>query len=264
MGASIEQRGFTLIELVMALVLTSLLLVALLPFLSRPLEAMVVGGRTSAATEHAARALARLRAELPGALPNSVRIACGGQCLEFIPVIDQADYRAEAHGDTLEFTAADDRFDVLLPLAAAPATGLGIVVNNLSAAGSGSTSAYSADASNNRGVVAAGTTAARIRIAPKQFPAPSPRQRFFVVGAPVSYLCAPAAGGGGTLRRYSGYGVQAAQPTNSGLGDLIASDVAGCAFTLYDARLVGVRLVAGDGSIDPVTFLDEFRLVNEP
>ncbi len=264
MGGSLAQRGFTFIELVMALVLTSLLLVALLPFLSRPLEAMVVGGRTAAATEHAERALARLRAELPGALPNSVRIACGGACLEFIPVVDQADYRAQAPGDTLDFAAPDDRFDVLMPLAAAPATGLGVIINNLSAAANGSASAYSADAVNNRGSVAAGTTASRIRIAAKQFPAPSPRQRFFVVGAPVSYLCAPAPGGGGTLRRYSGYGVQAAQPTNTGLGDLIASDVAGCAFSLHDARLVGVRLVAGDGGIDPVAFCDEFRLVNEP
>lgn len=263
MGRVSGQRGFSFIELVIALVLTSLLLVGLLPFLSRPLEAMVVGSRAAAATEHSERALARLRAELPAALPNSVRIACGGQCLEFIPVIDQADYRAQAPGETLSFAAADDRFDVLLPLAAAPATGLGVVINNLTAAGAGSTSAYSADAVNNRGTVAAGTTAARIRIAAKLFPAPSPRQRFFIVGTPVSYLCAPAASGG-TLRRLAGYATQASQPTNTGLGDLLASDVAGCDFTLHDARLVGVRLVAGDGSIAPVTLLDEIRLVNEP
>ncbi len=263
MGPARLQRGFTFIELVMALVLTSLLLVGLLPFLSRPLEAMVAGSRTAAATEHAGRALARMRAELPAALPNSVRIACGGQCLEFIPVIDQADYRAQTPGDTLSFTAADDRFDVLMPLAAAPATGLSVVVNNLTAAGTGSTSAYSADAVNNRGTVAAGTTAARIRIASKLFPAPSPRQRFFVVGTPVSYLCAPSASGG-TLRRYAGYAIQAAQPTNTGLGDLLASDVADCAFALHDARLVSARIVAGDGSIDAVTLFDEFRLVNAP
>jgi len=262
-GRTLLQRGFSFIELVIALVLTSLLMVGLLPFLSRPLEAMIVGGRTAAATEHSERALARLRAELPNALPNSVRIACGGQCLEFIPVIDQADYRAQAPGEILAFAAADDRFDVLLPLAAAPATGLGVVINNLAASGTGSTSAYSADVVNNRGTVAAGTTAARIRIASKLFPAPSPRQRFFIVGTPVSYLCAPAANGG-TLRRLAAYGIQANQPTNTGLGDLLASDVAGCAFALHDSRLVGVRLVAGDGSIDPVTLFDEFRLVNEP
>jgi MSHA biogenesis protein MshO len=263
MRARVRQGGFTLIELVLALVVTSLLVAGLLPFLARPIEALVVGSRTAAATEHAERALARLRAELPTALPNSVRIACGGQCLEFIPVVDQADYRAQAPGDTLDFGAADDRFDVLLPLAAAPATGLGIVVNNLSSAGTGTSSAYSADAVNNLGVVAAGTTASRIRMASKQFPAPSPRQRFYIVGAPVSYLCAPSTGGG-TLRRYTGYGVQANQPANAALGDLLASAVAGCAFTLHDARLVSLRLVAGDGSVDPVALVGEFRLVNEP
>ncbi len=263
MRAHNRQSGFTMIELIIALVLTSLILVGLLPFFARPLEAMIAGNETAEVTAHAERALARLAAELPTALPNSVRIACGGQCLEFIPVIDQADYRAQAPGETLSFTGTDDRFDVLMPLASVPATGLGVVINNLDAGAVGSTSAYSADAINNRGIVTAGTTASRIRIASKLYPAPSPRQRFFIVGTPVSYLCAPAANGG-TLRRYAGYPIQANQPVNTGLGDLLASDMTDCRFTLNDARLVGVRLVVSDGTIDPVTLFDEFRLVNEP
>jgi MSHA biogenesis protein MshO len=258
-----RQAGFSMIELVVSLVAVALLFVGLLPFFARPLEALVAGNETAEVTEHAERALARLGAELPTALPNSLRVACGGQCLEFIPVIAQADYRAEAPGDRLDFTAADDRFDVLMPLASAPAAGLSVVVNNLNAAANGPASAYSADALNNRGTVVAGTTAAQVRIAAKQFPAPSPRQRFFVVGTPVSYLCAPAANGG-TLRRYAGYAIQANQPTNTGLGDLLASGMTDCGFALHDARLASARLVAGDGVLDPVTLLGEYRLVNEP
>lgn len=257
------QAGFTMIELVLALVITALLLVGLLPFFSRPLEAMIAGGEAAAASENAERALTRLAAELPTALPNSVRIACGGQCLEFIPVIAQADYRAQTPGDRLDFTAADDRFDVLMPLAVAPAAGLGLVINNLSAAGAGPSSAYSADAVSNRGVITAGTTAALIRFTSKLFPAPSPTQRFFVVATPVSYLCAPSVNGG-TLRRYAGYAIQAAQPVNTAQGDLLASDVTDCAFTLNDARLVTARVAAGTGAAGPVTLLDQFRLVNEP
>lgn len=259
----LTQAGFSLIELVIALIATSLIFIALLPFFARPLEAMIASNETADAAEHAERAFARLAAELPTALPNSVRIACGGRCLEFIPVLDQADYRAQTPGDRLDFTAADSAFDVLMPLAAVPATGLFVVINNLNAAAAGSASAYSADAVNNRGVVAAGTTAARINIAAKLFPAPSPRQRFYLVSTPVSYLCAPAAGGG-TLRRHAGYAIQANQPTNTALGSLLASAMIDCTFTLHDASLVGVRLVAGDGTIDSVSFHQQYRLPNLP
>ena len=252
-----------MIELVIALVATTLILAALAPFFARPIEAMIASNGIANATEHAERALARLSAELPTALPNSVRIGCGGRCMEFIPVIEQADYRAQTPGDRLDFAAADDAFDVLTPLAVAPAPGLLVVINNLNAASNGPTSAYSADAVNNRGIVSAGTTAARIRMAAKLFPVSSPRQRFFIVGTPVSYLCAPAVGGG-TLRRHAGYALQAAQPANTGLGDLIASGVVDCTFSLHDARLVGVRLTAGDGTIDPISLYGQFRLPNQP
>lgn len=257
------QAGFSMIELVLALVASALLFAALLPFFVTPIEAMASGAHTAEVAEHAERALARLGQELPTALPNSVRVACGGQCLEFIPVVDQADYRAQTPGDKLDFAAADDRFDVLMPLASAPAAGLEVIINNQSSAATGPTSAYSADGVNNRGTIVAGTTASLIRITSKLFPAPSPRQRFFVVGRPVSYLCAPAAGGG-TLRRYSGYATSTAQPTNTALGDLIASGMVGCQFTVDDARLVSVRLVAGDASMDAVTLQGAFRVVYQP
>ena len=263
MSTSSRQDGFSLIELVVALVATALLFVALLPWFTRPLEAMISADDRADATEQVDRALARLALELPTALPNSVRIACGGRCLEFIPVLVQADYRAQTPGDRLDFTIADTAFDVLMPLSSAPAAGLSVVINNLNAAGSGSFSAYSADAANNRGTVAAATTASLIRIAAKQFPSPSLRQRFFIVSTPVSYLCAPAANGG-TLRRYAGYAIQSSQPANTALGDLLASDVIDCSFSLADGHLAGARLVAGSSAATAVTMLGQFRLVNNP
>jgi len=258
-----RQAGFSLVEMVFALIATALLFAALLPWFARPLEAMMSAGDRADATEQADRALARLALELPTALPNSVRIACSGRCLEFIPVLMQADYRAQTPGDRLDFTLPDTSFDVLMPLSSAPATGLSVVINNLNAAGNGSVSAYSADATNNRGTVASGTTTALVRINAKQFPAPSPEQRFFIVGTPVSYLCAPAASGG-TLRRQAGYAIQSGQPTNTALGQLLASDVIDCSFNVTDTHLVGARLVAGSSAAQAVTLLDQFRLPNKP
>jgi MSHA biogenesis protein MshO len=68
-----------------------------------------------------------------------------------------------------------------------------------------------------------------------QFRASSPRDRVFVVTTPVSYLCDPASG---TLVRYSGYPIQAAQPTTaaslSGLGAtaaMVAANLESCSVT---------------------------------
>lgn len=256
------QHGFSLIELVLALLVTGILLGGLLLWFTRPLEALVASHAGAGAADTAERALARLTSDVGDGLPNSVRVACAGRCLELLHVVDQADYRAEAPGDPLAFGAADDAFDVLMPLSSAPAPGLELVVNNLDASSGGSTSAYSADAANNRATIAAGTTGASIRIQPKQFPAPSPAQRFFVVDGPISYLCAPAAAGG-TLRRYAGYAIQSAQPTNTALGDLLAEDVLDCRFDVVDSRLVSVNLAIG-ASADPVVLFAQARVPSEP
>lgn len=232
-------------------------------WMSRPLAALNESHQRAAAADQAERVAMWLADELPEALPNSARVACGGRCLEFIPIVDYGDYRAAAPGDILDMTAADDRFDVLKALPATPQTGLQIVVNNQNALPAGSLSAYSADPNNNCSTVVAGASATQIRMSPKQFPAPSPTQRFYLVGSPVSYLCQPAAGGG-TLRRYTGYAIQSAQPTNTNLGDLLAGGMIDCRFSLTRPDLVSLYLTAGDDTAGPIGFFAQFRLRHVP
>lgn len=257
------QRGFSMIELIAALAIAGVLATGLLVWMTRPLEALQDSHRRAAEIDRAERAFARLSAELPEALPNSARVACGGRCLEFIPVVDFGDYRTATPGDELDFAIADDRFDVLKALPAAPQNGMQVVINNQNALPGGSASAYSADAANNRSSITAGASATQIRIAPKQFPAPSPTQRFYIVDTPVSYLCAPQVGGG-TLRRYAGYPLQPAQPTNTGLGDLLADGIVDCRFELTAPDLVTLRLGMGDGSADPLAMLAQVRQRHAP
>lgn len=256
-------HGFSIIELIAALAVTGIIATGLLLWMSRPLEALQSAHLRAAAMDQADRITARLHDELADALPNSLRVACGGRCVEFIPVMDYGDYRAALPGDYLEFAAPDDRFDVLLPLADVPINGLQIVINNQNALSSGSLSAYSNDGSNNRASIVAGTTAAQIRIAAKQFPAPSPTQRFYVVDTPVSYLCQPSVDGG-VVRRLSSYAIQPAQPDNTSAGDLLAGGVVECEFSLLQPNLLGLRLTVGSGAAEPVHYLAQVRAGQRP
>ena len=262
-GAAFRQRGFSVIELIAALAVSAVVTTGLMLWMSRPLAALNESHQRAAASDQAERIVAWLAEEVPEALPNSARVACSGRCLEFIPVVGLGDYRATAPGDILDLTAADDQFDVLKALPATPQSGLGIVINNQNALSTGSLSAYSADANNNRSTIVAGASVTQIRMTPKQFPSPSPTQRFYLIGSPVSYLCQPAAGGG-TIRRYTGYAMQSAQPANVNLGDLLAEGITDCQFSLTSPDLVSLRLTAGDGTVDPVDYLAQFRLRHEP
>ncbi len=262
-NAGAVQSGSSLMELVVALLLTALVFAALLPWFTRPFEALAASHAAASAADQAERATARFAAEIANALPNSTRVACAGRCIEFLPVRSQGDYRRGVPGDVLDFGAADNSFDVLMALPATPPTGALVVINNLSAASTGSQSAYSADSNNNRASIVAGTTAAQIRISPKQFPAPSLRQRFHVVDTPVSYYCVPAASGG-VLRRHAGYAIQSLQPVNTALGQVLADRMLDCQFSVADGRLVTWRLRVGTAAADAVDVLAQFRLVNTP
>lgn len=256
-------HGFSMIEMIVALAVTGVLATGLTLWMSRPLEALGESQDRAAALDQAGRIARVLQRELAEALPNSVRVGCGGRCLEFIPVVAYGDYRTAAPGDVLQFGAADDRFDVLKPLPTVPQPGMQIVVNNQNALPAGPASAYSSDSNNNRATVAAGSTAAQVRMTAKQFPAPSPSQKFFLVTTPVSYLCAPQAGGG-TLRRHAGYPIQPGQPVDTALGDLLATGVTDCAFSLDPAGLATLRLQVAAGGGSPVAWLSQVRLPHRP
>ena len=240
---ALRQRGFTLIEAVMVIALTGIVGAMVAVFIRQPINAYVDTARRAEMSDEADGALRRIARELQSALPNSVRVNAAGNRLEFLPVRSAGRYRAAPSTtgteDFLNFTLnTDGSFEVLGPPVAA-VTGDQLVVYNLGLTGADAYAGTSRRALTSTG---ASLTTLVYTVGGAQFPYASPNHRFHIVSRPVTYACTPLAGGAGSLRRYSGYAIQAAQPTNTGTGSLLGNlsgannallsgSVAACSFT---------------------------------
>ncbi len=223
-----DHAGFTLIEMIIVIAITAIVGSMVAVFLRAPLESYVAQDRRVRLADTADTALRRMGRDVRLALPNSVRVTSVGSVvyLEFLATRSGGRYRAQGGGDILDFTAADTSFDVLGPAIAMQA-GDRIAVYNLGIPGADAWAVAGNTLASYPG--AAGSTN-NIAIASKHFPLASPGNRFQVVEGPVSYVCDP---GAGTLTRYWGYAIAAAQPTPpaSASSALLATDVTACSFT---------------------------------
>jgi MSHA biogenesis protein MshO len=219
--------GFSLVELIVVMAVTAVVGTMAAVFLRAPLESYVAQDRRARLADAADTALRRMGRDVRLALPNSVRVGEAGGVfyLEFLATRAGGRYRAEGGGDILDFSAADSSFDVLGP-AIDMRAGDRIAVYNLGIPGA---DAWADETLGDyTGVVGSVST---IAITPKLFPLASPGNRFHVVEGPVSYACDPVAG---TLTRYWGYAIAAAQPTSFAAATpsaLLADGVSACRIT---------------------------------
>lgn len=273
-----RQRGFTLLEVVIVVVLTGIVASLTSAFISRPAEDYIDISRRARLVDAAEMALRRMARDIRQALPNSVRVGAGGAVLEMINVVDAGRYRAAPPpalaNAVLDFTLPDTDFDVIGSLqnfAAINAAADQVVVYNLTSTGAGS-NAYVGD---NRAALAAGTTPTHIRLAAATlFPLASPSQRFYVIDQPVSYLCDT---GAGTLSRFDGYALAASQASVDTAAELLAAGataalmtefVSSCTFTYQPgtpqrAGLVTLRLALRDSG-EAITLLHQVHVYNTP
>ncbi|MBT9612121.1 MAG: type II secretion system protein, partial [Burkholderiales bacterium] len=220
-----DDRGFTLIEMIVVIVLTSIIASAVAVFIKLPVQGYVDTARRAEMTDIADTALRRMGRDLRLALPNSVRLTDSDATIEILLSKTGGRYRIEseatATADALNFSSTDTLFDQLGSLSVL--TGQAITINSDSVViynlGPGNTNA-DAYAGNNRSLII-GTPAGalaneqRIQINFRQFPLESPGNRFQVIEGPISYVCA-----NGQLTRYWGYPIQAAQPNAATLPTL--------------------------------------------
>jgi MSHA biogenesis protein MshO len=279
-----RQRGFSLVELIVVIVVLGVLSGAVAVFINNPVRAYFDSARRATLADAADTALRRLVRDLQGALPNSVRVATSGSAvfIEFIPVEAAGRYRAAASSGSepagtnpLDFaTAADTSFQVLGPPVTVPAANgvnaAQLVIFNLGASG------FDAYGGSNRRTVtsAAGSTQTISFTAAGAWPAESPTNRFFLVSGPVSYVCTPVASGGGRIERFSGYAFSASQSVSTSSGVLAAATrsvlvdrVAACSAALTSALAnasgVALTLQLAD-SADSVRLQAQVHLPNTP
>jgi MSHA biogenesis protein MshO len=239
-------RGFTLVEAIIANVITALVCSVLALFLQGPVLSYLDTARRADATDAFESVAGRMTTELADALPNSVR-SVTPTAVEFLPVKAHSRYRAaldDGNGDALDFDAADGSFDLLgSPIVFAG--GEQIVVGNLGGPGADAYSGNTGADQNRRSYAGpVGSPVSTVVIASSNaLPAASTTGRFDVVTTPVSYVCDPAAR---TLRRYWNYPITVTQavPPAAGSNALVARDVSACAFDYRPGRPGGVGTLA--------------------
>jgi len=251
------QQGFTLIELVITLVISTIVVSFVSLFISGPVMGFADQTRRARLVDSADAALRRIGRDVRRALPNSVRMtsAAGVVALEVLGTVDGARYRAQPPGtaaQVLDLAAADGSLNVLGPFTQVvkpfSSTSHNLAIYNVGVPG--------ADAYELANVITpAGTTIAistdgatgedRVTLAPAfRFAYPSPTQRVFLVDGPVTYLCDTVAG---TLMRYAGYTIAASQASRDSHGELLG---AGATASLMANRLAGCSFVYTPGTAE--------------
>ena len=266
-----HQRGFTLVEAIVVMVITGILAGIMVLFIRRPVQNYTDAAARAELSDAADLALRRMARELRTALPNSVRLtgsAGNVWWLEFIPTTAGGKYLAvednidPANGTPLSFTAPNAQsFNVIgsmpaVTISPAGSTNLDnfIVIYNL---GTGFTDAdaYARSnlslitAVNNRMIsfesyalgAARGNNVnpyaawASAPASEKRLANTSPDQRFQVVTRPVIFRCQGSADGRGTLTRtVVDFSAAPTFPT-AAAGVLLVNNVVDCDFSVGSA-----------------------------
>jgi MSHA biogenesis protein MshO len=248
-------RGFTLVELVITIAVSSVVVAFMAMFIVTPMTIYTSQTRRAMLVDVADSTLRFIGRDLRAALPNSVRVNASGNALELLATADGARYQDSGPLSNpalaLDFTAPDGAFATTVPFTQEQVTPqwtsntYRLSIYNLGVPGADAyqtpppTSNVITPATGTTITISAGATANQnlVTISPAfQFALGSPGQRVFLVSGPVSYLWDTAAA---TLTRYWGYTIASAQPTSAAVlnaagasSTLVASNVTGCQFVL--------------------------------
>ena len=242
-------RGFTLVELVVAITLLGILALVTVPLLQLPMSSYIDATRRATVAADIDATAAKLRADLATALPNSIRIDPSRRFLEYMEVRAVGRFRNGSDGtppscpatcgnDTMQFACNESCFTTLGPLqGSTPVAGSDYVVINPLGPGIpngdpyfGGTSFPAGGIKSRLQSVTPTATGRRITMTAHAYTLAPADKRFYLVSTPVTYECNLATR---RLTRRWGYAVSAAQPVAFGAGTSsapLALQVQGCRF----------------------------------
>lgn len=247
-----SQRGFTLAEAIIVIVITGIIGAVVAVFIRIPVQSYVDTAARAELTDRADTALRRMARDLRLALPNSIRVSTGTDGNPYIEMLltkTGGRYFAEEDGlgltGVLSFDATNpspspNSFQIVgaMPAGAqAIAVNDYIVVYNLNSDTTLPTTANAYRGDNRAwvGAVNNATKTVTMKLDPltgqtnpfASQPTPakmkSPTARFQVVTEPVTYVCNRSSPNN-NLIRYWGYPIQLAQPTDMTVAPLLAAN----------------------------------------
>ena len=292
-----HQRGFTLVEAIVVMVITGVLAGIMVLFIRRPVQNYTDAAARAELSDAADLALRRMARELRSALPNSVRLTVVGNVwwLEFVPTVSGGKYLAMEDNPVntarpLSFTnPVAAPFNVIGPMPVLAPTGPSFIAIYNLGPGFVNADAYNRDnlalvTGMNIGDRTISYESAAPGVAPNNVinpyaiapQNPSPDQRFQVVTPPVTFRCDGQADGTGTLTRFAAANFSAAQPQpTAAAGRMLANNVVACSFSIgtpasRQSALIGLTLVLGRASpgaanaLETVTLTHQIHVDNTP
>jgi len=295
--------GMTLVELIVVIVIAGILATVTTSFIVTAATGYTDLARRAELVDAAEMSLRKLGRDVHRALPNSVRVDGTGRAIEMLNTLDGGRYRdgpgvnpdsGHSHGEPkfrLRTGAPDDNgFNIVgfFQQLAVPfsSTTERLAIYNLGATGANAyddaqmtSGSYvitnpdvirfsvATDVDGNPGggdehqILPVAVTSSSFR-----FAYASPNQRVFVVDTPVTYLCDP--GPNGTITRYWGYAIDAAQPTNpaiaplaAGSSELLTRPVTACSFTYQPGTAERGGLITLDITVSDADSGERVRLL---
>lgn len=253
-----RQSGFTLVELVITISLTTIVVSFMSLFISGPVQSYADQARRAELVDVAENSLRRIARDIRRGLPNSVRVQSAGMvvAIEMLNTVDGVRYRDRPPPGNpdkrLRFSGPDDAFNTVGVFRGVAKPFVSnthyLAIYNVGVPG--------ADAYELANVITPPGTQITIdsdsvpgednvRLAPAfRFAYRSPGKRVYLLDGPVSYLCDAAAG---TLVRYSGYVIANDHATRDSDGELVA---AGAAVTLIADHVSSCSMAYAPGTAE--------------
>jgi len=283
------QRGFTLIEMVIVIVITGIIAAVVAVFMRGPVQGYLDSTARADLTDAADIALRRMARDLRLALPNSIRVSGnnvgGNNYVEFLLTSTGGRYLATGESTdptvsplvfggsaTSACTSTNCKFTVLAPtlMSQTIAVNDSIVVYNLGPTNA-TADAYSG---GNRATVSQYDSASGlVTLSSNPFAMQNPTQespgnRFQVVQSPVTYGC-----DNNLLTRYWGYPITLAQiaPPTTGVfrSAVLAQGVTGCIFSYSKASniskgLISLKITMKNSNNESITLTQQVHVDNTP